>query len=190
MRVLGVDPGSRVTGSGVIEEDRSGLRRLASLAATPRGTRAERLGQIATQLQELVQQWRPDAVAIERAFVGRNVDSALRLGEVRGALLAACGLLGVSPVDYPPATVKVAVTGSGGADKEMVARGLARLLDEACDAGDAADALAVAVCHLRHMRFAGALRASAQPARPGLPSRVRLGSAAVLARAPRGASSV
>jgi hypothetical protein len=112
------------------------------------------------------------------------------LGEVRGALLAACGLLGLATVDYPPATVKVAVTGSGAADKEMVARGLTQLLDEACIAGDAADALAVAICHLRHMRFAGALRQSAMPARPDLGSRVRFRGAAVLARAPRGASTI
>lgn len=155
MRVLGIDPGSQVTGWGVVEAVAGQPRRIASGVAAPtcRGP-AARLGYIAGCLEQVFEEWQPVEVAMERAFVGRNAASALKLGEVRGALLALAGRRGISVVDYPPATVKVAVTGFGRAEKEAVARGVSHLLGSSFSAGDSTDALAVAICHLRHAQYA------------------------------------
>jgi crossover junction endodeoxyribonuclease RuvC len=158
MRVLGIDPGTRVTGWGLVEERGGRLAQVASGVAAPRGDLVTRLALVAAHVDELIQRWRPEAIAIERAFVGRSAASALRLGEARGALFAVAGRSGVSVVDYAPATVKVAVAGSGNAEKDMVARGVAQLLGGTHVAGDATDALAVAICHLRHAAFASRLR--------------------------------
>ncbi|MBM4246283.1 MAG: crossover junction endodeoxyribonuclease RuvC [Deltaproteobacteria bacterium] len=159
MRVLGIDPGSRVTGWALIESSGNVLRVLAIGTAAPRtGDLAARLGSIAEQVDQVIGQWGPESVAVERAFVGRNVASALRLGEIRGAVLAAAGRHQLPVVDYPPATVKLAVAGSGAAEKDAVARGVSTLTGGRYEAGDATDALAVAICHVRHASFARRLR--------------------------------
>jgi crossover junction endodeoxyribonuclease RuvC len=159
MRVLGIDPGSRVTGWALVESTGAALRVLSAGVASPRaGELAWRLGNIAEQIDRLIDQWTPESVAVERAFVGRNVASALRLGEIRGAGLAGAGRRGLVVVDYPPATVKLAVAGSGAAEKEAVARGVSTLTGGRYEAGDATDALAVAICHLRHASFARRLK--------------------------------
>ncbi|MBY0276369.1 crossover junction endodeoxyribonuclease RuvC [Candidatus Binatia bacterium] len=159
MRVLGIDPGSRVTGWALVEASGNTLRVLAVGTAAPRtGELAARLGSIAEQVERLIGEWAPESVAVERAFVGRNVASALRLGEIRGAVLAVAGRHGLAVVDYPPATVKLAVAGSGAAEKEAVARGVSTLTGGRYAAGDATDALAVAICHVRHASFARRLR--------------------------------
>jgi len=159
MRVLGIDPGSRVTGWALVESTGAALRVLAVGVAAPRaGALATRLGDIAGAIDALIGEWTPESVAVERAFVGRNVASALRLGEIRGAVLAVAGRRGLEVVDYPPATVKLAVAGSGAAEKEAVARGVSTLTGVRHPAGDATDALAVAICHLRHASFARRLR--------------------------------
>jgi crossover junction endodeoxyribonuclease RuvC len=162
MRVLGIDPGARVTGFGVVEEGgRSNLRQLAAGVVRPRtNDSAARLGAIASEVERLIDAWKPESIALESPFVGKNVASALRLGEVRGAILALAGRRQLTVVDYPPATVKVAVTGSGVAEKAAVARGVGELLGAEREAGDATDALAVAICHLRHASFARRLRDS------------------------------
>jgi crossover junction endodeoxyribonuclease RuvC len=164
VRVLGIDPGSQVTGWGLVESTRAGMRAVAAGVACPVGRGpASRLGELAGALEALLEEWQPSAVAMERAFVGRNVQSAFRLGEVRGALLAVAGRRGLDVVDYPPATVKVAVTGFGRAEKEAVALGVRRLVGGTHAAGDSTDALAVAICHLLHARFS---RRLAEPAGP------------------------
>lgn len=169
--MLGIDPGSRKTGWGLVEETGGDLRRLGhGVAASGSGDISTRLGRIAVCIEEILDEWSPDAVALERAFVGKNVSSALRLGEVRGVVLAGAGRRGLPVTDYPPATVKVAVAGAGAAEKVMVARGVSALLGTTVEAGDATDALAVAICHLRHDRFARRLRSSTVVAgarRPG-----------------------
>jgi crossover junction endodeoxyribonuclease RuvC len=158
MRVLGIDPGSRVTGWGLVEERGGKLTQVAAGVTAPRGELIARLAQVAAHVEALIEQWRPEAIAIERAFVGKSAASALRLGEARGALFAVAGRSGLPVVDYAPATVKVAVAGSGNAEKDMVARGVQHLLGGTHAAGDATDALAVAICHLRHAAFASRLR--------------------------------
>lgn len=159
MRVLGIDPGSRITGWALVESSGNRLSVLAVGTAAPRtGELAARLGSIAEQVERLIAEWGPESVAVERAFVGRNVASALRLGEIRGAVLAVAGRHALPVVDYPPATVKLAVAGSGAAEKEAVARGVSTLTGGRYEAGDATDALAVAICHVRHASFASRLK--------------------------------
>mgnify|MGYP000340489924 CR=1 FL=1 len=161
MRVLGIDPGSRITGWALVESSGSALNVLAVGVASPKvGELAARLGQIAEQIERLIAHWTPESVAVERAFVGRNVASAMRLGEIRGAVLAVAGRNGLAVVDYPPATVKLAVAGSGAAQKDAVARGVNSLTGGHYEAGDATDALAVAICHLRHEKFARRLKSA------------------------------
>ncbi|MFM8409529.1 MAG: crossover junction endodeoxyribonuclease RuvC [Alphaproteobacteria bacterium] len=162
MRVLGIDPGSHVTGWGLVEAVAGGARQVASGVSTPRSRRgASRLGELADFLERLLDEWRPDAVAMERAFMGRNAMSALKLGEVRGALLAVAGRRGLDVVDYPPASVKVAVAGNGRAEKSAVAIGVRHMLGGRHEAGDSTDALAVALCHLLHERHARRMHAAA-----------------------------
>jgi crossover junction endodeoxyribonuclease RuvC len=177
VRVLGIDPGSRRTGWGLVEQSRGELRWLAEgVAALAMGDLGIRLGAIAVKLDELLDEWTPDAIALERAFVGQNAASALRLGEVRGVVLAGAGRRALPVIDYPPATVKLAVAGSGAAGKDMVARGVSALLGREVAPGDASDALAVAICHLRHGAFASRLRDSDAP--PGRRRHLRIRYAA------------
>lgn len=158
-RILGVDPGSRLTGWGIIEADGPDCRCLAhgriEVGSLPV---AQRLARIHAALAEIIGLWRPTEAAVERVFVGRNVDSALKLGQARGAALAAIGVLEVA--EYAPRAVKLATTGFGGAEKLQVAHMMRALLKvEGRLTADAADALAVALCHAQHRRLAGVLRA-------------------------------
>ncbi|HEY0768533.1 MAG TPA: crossover junction endodeoxyribonuclease RuvC [Steroidobacteraceae bacterium] len=154
VRVLGLDPGSRRTGFGVIECRGSELVAVAHgclnlAAATP----AARLRMIFEGLQALVSQHQPAEVAVERVFVSRNADSALKLGQARGAALCAVPE-GVPVFEYAPRAVKLAVVGSGAAEKFQVAHMICTLLALRERPGaDAADALAVAVCHAHARRL-------------------------------------
>jgi crossover junction endodeoxyribonuclease RuvC len=156
VRVLGLDPGSRRTGFGVIDCHGGALTVVAhgclnAAAAAPMA----RLRIIFEGLQALMSEHHPTEVAVERVFVSRNADSALKLGQARGAAL--CAVPAAVPVfEYAPRTVKLAVVGSGGAEKFQVAHMIRVLLALAERPGaDAADALAVAVCHA-HARLNGA----------------------------------
>ena len=151
MRVLGIDPGSRLTGWGVVEARRGDFRHVASgtiglRASDPLGVRLARLHR---ECLRLIAEWSPAALVLERAFVARNVQSAFRLGEARGAILAAAGASGTALHEYAPASVKLATVGYGQADKRAMTRGIAlRLRLATPPAPDAADALALALCHL------------------------------------------
>lgn len=158
-RILGLDPGSRLTGWGVIEVDGADCRCLAQgrieVGSLPV---AQRLARIHESVTAVIAEWRPTEAAVERVFVGRNVDSALKLGQARGAALAALGSLEVA--EYAPRAVKLATTGYGGAEKLQVAHMMRALLKvEGRLSADAADALAVALCHAQHRRLAGVLQA-------------------------------
>jgi len=159
VRILGLDPGSRRTGFGVIECCGDQLLAVAHgclNVAAPRPT--ARLHLIFEGLRALVSQHGPAEVAIERVFVSRNADSALKLGQARGAALCAIPA-GVPVFEYAPRAIKLAVVGSGAAEKFQVAHMIRTLLALAERPGaDAADALAVAVCHAHARR----LRALAQ----------------------------
>jgi crossover junction endodeoxyribonuclease RuvC len=154
VRILGLDPGSRRTGFGVIECCGSELRSVAYgclnvASATP----PARLRLIFAGLKALLAEHGPAEVAVERVFVSRNADSALKLGQARGAAL--CAIPAEVPVfEYAPRAVKLAVVGSGAAEKFQVAQMIRTLLSLGeRPAADAADALAVAVCHAHQRRL-------------------------------------
>lgn len=160
VRALGIDPGTRVTGWGVVEAAGTRLRHLGSgtIVLPERQSVASRLARLHAACGDLLARWTPDAVALERAFVAGNVHSALRLGEARGVVLAAIAAAGVEPVEFAPAAVKRAAVGHGRADKESVGRGVTALLGlDARPDQDAADALAVALCWLQHAPLRAAL---------------------------------
>jgi crossover junction endodeoxyribonuclease RuvC len=152
VRALGIDPGTRVTGWGVVESAGPLLRHLASGTVVLGGatTLAERLARLHAECLALIDTWAPSVVVLERAFVARNVQSAFRIGEVRGAVLAAVAAAGVALAQYAPASVKLAAVGHGTADKDAVGLGITLRLGLARrPSADAADALALALCHLQ-----------------------------------------
>jgi crossover junction endodeoxyribonuclease RuvC len=160
LRVLGIDPGTASTGFGVVESQAQVLNTVTGgVISTASGLPLERrLASIAGHLSELLDEYRPDALAIEEVFFGRNVRSAFAVGQARGAVLAAAGARDVPCFSYTPQAVKLAVCGSGAARKEQVQRMVAALLGlEAPPASDhAADALALAICHAHNTRLASA----------------------------------
>jgi len=154
-RVIGIDPGTVATGWGVIDGCGSRLAYVASGVIRPRGVRAARLGAIYSALREICEEYAPATMAVEQPFVGRNIQSALRLGEARGAVMTAAEQEHVSVAEYSPAGIKLAVAGNGRASKGQVQAMVARLLAlEKSLAADEADALGAAICHLHTSRFA------------------------------------
>jgi crossover junction endodeoxyribonuclease RuvC len=148
-RILGIDPGSRITGYGVIDVEGVRAAHLASGRIVPVGEGiGARLRAIFEGVREVLETHRPQEIAIEDVFVARNAGSALKLGQARGVALLA-GVLGDLPLyEYTPATVKQALTGHGRADKGQIQHMVRLLLTLAQPPGeDAADALAVALCH-------------------------------------------
>lgn len=152
MRILGIDPGSVTTGFGVIDYERG---RLALVEQGSIGTRrgaelAERLAQIHERLVEVITRTRPAAAAIETPFAGQNVKSLIQLAHARGVILLAARTAALEVFEYSPRSVKSAVVGYGGAEKEQVAK-MVRMLLPGCASMkmsvDAADALAIAICH-------------------------------------------
>ncbi len=155
--VLGLDPGSRVTGYGIVREC-SGQAELVITGTirTPSGKDVgTRLGAIYTRLAELIEAHQPAEAAIENVFVSKNPSSALKLGQARGAAMAACATHGLSVAEYEPSKVKKNLVGVGGAPKDQVAFMVARCLGITRPdwPEDASDALAVAICHLNERRM-------------------------------------
>jgi crossover junction endodeoxyribonuclease RuvC len=152
VRVLGIDPGTRVVGWGVVERDGSALRAVAfgAIRAPASAELPARLRRVHEGVRALLAEHRPDLVALEEAFLGEHVRAALALGEGRGAVLVAAALAETPVVQFPPATVKKAVSGRGGAAKGQVGAMVRILLGlpEVPSPPDAADALAVAICAL------------------------------------------
>ncbi len=149
IRILGIDPGSQATGFGIIDWQDGHARYVASGAIRTRGEAfPPRLRQIFDGVQQLVREYSPAEVAIESVFMHRNADSALKLGQARGA--AICGAFsGVSSLyEYAPREVKLAIVGQGGAQKEQVQLMVMTLLKLKGELGpDAADAIGLALCH-------------------------------------------
>jgi len=158
VRVFGIDCGTEVTGFGVVETcDSDRMPRLACIAMGAIRLKrnrplAERLGQVFNELTAEMIRWQPDAVAIEDVFYSINAKSALKLGEVRGVALLAAANQGLKVAEYAPLSVKSSVVGYGLAKKEQVQFMVARLLElaEPPQPADAADALAIAICHIHH----------------------------------------
>ncbi len=149
VRILGIDPGSRSTGYGIIDSGTGRLSHVASGCIAARGDRlGDRLRRIFDALSEIVAEHRPEEVAAETVFVHRNADSALKLGQARGAALLAGLTQGIPLFEYSPNQVKQAVTGRGHAGKEQVQHMVKVLLGVTrTPPRDASDALAVAICH-------------------------------------------
>jgi crossover junction endodeoxyribonuclease RuvC len=154
MRILGIDPGSRVTGYGVVEVRRGKTIYVASgCIRTTHAAVPQRLGEIYDGVAALIGEHAPDAVAIEQVFLARNPSSAIKLGQARGAALAAVVKVGLPVAEYAARRVKQAVTGMGGASKQQVQHMVCRLLNlSASPSADAADALAIAICHINTQR--------------------------------------
>lgn len=173
MKIFGIDPGSDRTGYGCIEQadGRSHLVIYGSLSAPARSTFPEKLKHVHAGLAALLARHRPDCVAVEDIFYARNVRSALKLGHARGVALLAAAEAGLPVIEYAPAQIKLAVVGFGRAEKHQVGEMIRLLLGlaEVPAPHDAADALAVAVCHLHSATGLIAERAAA--VRPSTPLR-------------------
>lgn len=163
IRILGLDPGLRRTGWGVIDSADNCLRFVASGAVTadPKRALADRLKQLHDGVARLIELWTPDAAAIEEIFVNRNPGSTLRLGQARGVVMLAPARAGIDVHEYAANAVKKSVVGVGHADKAQVQAMIGMLLPAAGpQSADAADALAVAICHAHHAATAKAFEAS------------------------------
>jgi crossover junction endodeoxyribonuclease RuvC len=159
VRVFGIDPGSQRTGYGCVETDghHHQLVTCGAVTARPEDEFPQRLARIHLELTQLLAACRPDCVAIESLFHATNVRSALKLGHARGVAMLAAVQAGCLVVEYTPAAVKRAVVGYGRAEKHQVQQMIKLLLglDAAPSPHDAADALAVAICHLHSMPASG-----------------------------------
>jgi len=154
MRILGVDPGTRYCGYGVIDTDgRESTIVDYGVIHSRDSCLATRLRAIFEGLCEVVERTRPDVASVEGAFFGKNVRTALKIGEGRGAALVGAVRYGAKVVEYSPAQVKKSVVGTGRAHKEQVQKMVAMLLNLDADslAEDAADALALALCHAHRL---------------------------------------
>ncbi len=151
--LLGIDPGLRFTGWGLVEADGNRLRHVADGVIATDGDDAVplRLRALHDALLALIALHRPDEAAVEETYVNRNGTATLKLGYARGVALLAGALAGIPVAEYGAKTVKLAVVGTGGADKDQVGMMVRRLLPGATlKRADAADALAVAICHAHH----------------------------------------
>ena len=158
MRILGLDPGLRVTGYGVIEKRGSGLSYVASgCIKSPDGELPDRLKNILYSVQEVIRLYTPVEVAVEKVFVNVNPQSTLLLGQARGAAICGAVLSNLPVSEYTALQVKQAVVGNGHAQKEQVQEMVKRLLSLLANpSADAADALACAICHA-HGGLVGAM---------------------------------
>jgi len=166
-RLLGVDPGSIKTGVGIIDVQGNRIRHVHhAVIRTGKGDFDERLYILFAGLSEIIQQFKPDDAAIEDVFVSKNVASALKLGQARGALIAACGAHGLRVSPYSPTKVKQAVVGFGRAEKDQIGHMVRMLLHPPEPLPeDAADALAVAICHAHHAPMKNLDRSANKPVR-------------------------
>jgi crossover junction endodeoxyribonuclease RuvC len=161
--ILGIDPGSRVTGYGIIKASNQEVHYISSgCIRTSEGEFSQRLLQIFNGVCELMEQYHPDEVAIEQVFMHQNPSSALKLGHARGVAIVACASHRLNVSEYSPRAIKQAVAGYGAAEKSQVQHMVIQLLSlNASPQSDAADALAIAICHsYRHNTNTVVLRRS------------------------------
>jgi crossover junction endodeoxyribonuclease RuvC len=157
MRILGVDPGTVTMGYGIIEsqDDETALVDYGALDSPGRSPTGERLSFLYAELEKLISRYEPDAVAIEEPFVAKNVRSALTIGRAQAVAILAAANRGIPTSEYTPTQVKQRVAGYGASSKEQIQE-MVRLqlgLSEVPQPSDAADALAVALCHLREIHL-------------------------------------
>lgn len=161
LRLLGIDPGLQRTGWGVVETDGTRLRHIANgvVTSTAKADLAVRLAELHTGLTEVIRIWNPKSAAVEETFVNKNPTSTLKLGQARGIALLAPAQAGLKVAEYTPNHVKKSVVGVGHAGKEQV-DAMVRVLLPGIEikGADAADALAVAICHAHHAGADAAIR--------------------------------
>jgi crossover junction endodeoxyribonuclease RuvC len=158
MLVIGIDPGTAITGYGLVEDNDDGsltVRDFGVILTPSKLSMPERLLELYRKLHAILLLHRPDSGAVEKLFFQRNVRTALSVGQARGVILLALAEVGINTVEYTPLEVKQAVAGYGGADKNQVQQMVRALLGlhEVPQPDDAADALAVAICHLHSDRM-------------------------------------
>jgi len=166
MRVMGIDPGLRNLGWGVIDVAGSRLTHVANgICHSESGDLADRLLSLHSQLTAVIRQWAPDAAAVEHTFVNKDAVATLKLGQARGIALLVPAQAGLTVGEYAPNAVKKTVVGVGHAAKQQVDHMVRLHLPGVIIGGaDAADALAVAICHAHHLQSAGRLQAALQRA--------------------------
>jgi crossover junction endodeoxyribonuclease RuvC len=152
MRVLGIDPGTQCTGYGVISDDGGSLQAIdwGVIKTSSRKPFPQRLNTIYSELKKVIESHRPEIVAVENVFFANNVKTALILGQARGAAILAASNMGLPVEEYSALQIKQAVAGYGRADKDQVGKMVCALLGLPSEigGGDAADALAAAICHI------------------------------------------
>lgn len=157
MRILGLDPGTATTGYGIVDvnDGRFTAVTYGVIITTPKDTAPVRLQIIYQELSQLIETYQPDTAGVEEVFFGRNVTTAISVGQARGVLLLALVNAGIPIGEYSPPKIKDAVTGYGKADKAQVQLMVRNLLDleETPRPDDAADGLAVAITHYQYQRF-------------------------------------
>ena len=156
--VLGIDPGTAITGYGVVgrtADDAFVLLACGVIRTAAETPMAQRLLELHTDLRALIAEFKPDVMAVEKLFFGRNVTTAITVGQARGAILLAAALAGLEIAEYTPAEIKQAVSGYGNADKQQIQQMVQYLLnlDDIPRPDDAADGVAVALCHLQSARY-------------------------------------
>ena len=161
MKILGIDPGTIAMGYGVIEsgDDEVTLVDCGALTAPARSPIAERLASLYSSLSEIISRYQPDAVAVEQPFVAKNVSSALAIGKAQAIAILAAANRGIPTYEYTPAQVKQRVANYGASSKEQIQE-MVRLqlgLSQVPEPNDAADALAVALCHLSEIHLSNLL---------------------------------
>lgn len=153
VRIIGIDPGLRRTGWGVVEIDGSRLAYVADgfLTSTDDLPLARRLIELKQKLECVIADWRPDEAAVEETFVNKDARATLKLGQARAVALIVPAAAGLSVAEYAPNQVKKSIVGAGHAEKEQI-RHMVKLLLPRCEprSADSADALAIAICHAHH----------------------------------------
>ena len=157
MRIIGIDPGTATTGYGLVDDHDGQLQVVAyGVISTPANWEMpHRLEQIYSELSQLIRQYRPDTAAIEQLFFGKNVTTALTVGQARGVLLLALAHAHLPIAEYKPMQIKEAITGYGNADKPQMQLMVRQLLnlEETPRPDDAADGLAIAITHAQYVRY-------------------------------------
>ena len=171
MKALGIDPGTATTGYGILEGEADSLKVIdyGCIKTSSRETAHSRLAKINKDLKKLISKHKPNCIVVEKLFFGKNARTAMSVGQARGVILLAASQAGVEIAEYTPLEVKMALTGYGRADKNQIQQMVKRLLKLKTlpKPDDAADALAVALCHINSDGFNSKVSHAYRQARPG-----------------------
>lgn len=155
MIILGIDPGSRFCGFGILQTEKNRLVAAGCdvIKVNPNLKLSERLLLIYNKISEVVKEYKPDVAVVETIFYGKNIKSAFTLGHVRGVILLALENFGAEIAEYSPREVKKSVVGNGNASKEQVKFMVQKITKQTSDSEDATDALAIALCHFNKIKY-------------------------------------